>query len=136
MFYRRAAIAATAAVLLFAGPAAAAGNGSVTLLADVGRDADALSDAGFTPARIIDAAEPQVPLFDTIAGTAAANVVVEISLDAAGRLVGSRIMDSSGNPRLDRSALDAVRASRYAAAIRLGKAVAGHYAVDVAFDLP
>jgi TonB family protein len=58
---------------------------------------------------------------------------VRVSLDKSGALYGARIASSSGNPWLDRAALDAARHARYAAAIVDCAPVGGDYLIVVQF---
>jgi TonB family protein len=128
---------AAGAALLFATSAPAFAQDSLTLrsvlIADVGRDVDAMSTVKRTEAKIVRSAPLDMPSFERLAnigGTAR----IAIDLDDRGSLTKAAVVGSTGRPRLDNSALDAVRASTYQAASIEGRAVGGRYIVEVVLD--
>jgi TonB family protein len=133
MFALRAVIAA-AAVFSTAAPGLAADSIVLrgVLVADLGHDQTALASNG-SEARIVRAAVPERAYFDTLTN-AVGRVTVALTLTAAGRVAGARVLATSGRQTLDASAVDAVRASTYAAATAVGRPIGGVYAVDVVFE--
>jgi TonB family protein len=126
--------AAAMALLAGAGPALAADTaaGTAMMIADIGRDVDALANTPHTDARIVRAAYAELPDFERIAGIGG-TVRVAIGLGADGHLTDSHVITASGHPRLDQNALRAVRAATYAPATVAGRPVGGTYEVDVNF---
>lgn len=127
--------AASAAILAFwAAPAFA--HDSLTLRAavasDLSRDQASLS-AGRTEACIVRAAPAEMPPFEQSANTGG-TTSIEVDLNAHGSLTNAVVLKSSGHARLDRSALDAVRATTYQPASMDGHSIGGRYIVDVVFD--
>jgi TonB family protein len=103
------------------------------LVAHVESDVAAVSAGDRTDAAIVRSVPAEMPSFEELAkigGTA----TVEINLDAKGTLTSATVLNSSGRARLDRSALDAVRASTYRAATLNGRSVGGSYLVEVVLD--
>jgi TonB family protein len=136
MFKMRTALAAGAAIMLAAIAPALAGETltlSNMMVADIGHEMSAVSDAKQTDARIVRAAPADIPPFEQIAHIQA-TAIVQIALNAKGSIVSSTLLASSGRDRLDKSALRAVRESTYAPATINGTAVGGSYTVEVSFD--
>jgi TonB family protein len=102
------------------------------MIADMGRDVDAISAHGSTARilRAVPAEMPEIESSERIGGSA----TVRIDLNASGVVTGASILTPSGRPRFDRSALAAVRASQYAPAVVDGHGVGGSYVVEVIFD--
>jgi TonB family protein len=128
---------AASATIVFATSAPVFAGDSLTLrgmlVADIGHDVDAMSIGKRTEAKIVRGQPIDLPSFEKLAnigGTAQ----IEIDLDDNGRLTKATVLESSGRARLDRSALDAVRASTYQAASIDGHAVGGRYIVQVDLD--
>jgi TonB family protein len=99
------------------------------LIADMGRDFDAISTGKRTAAKIVRSAPADMPAYEESANIDTAQI--DISLDEKGRLTKAAMLTSSGRARLDQSALDAVRASTYQAASIDGQGVGGRYIVEV-----
>jgi TonB family protein len=133
----RFAFAATAAAIVIGAAAPASAQDSLTLrsivVADVSHDIDAIASAARTPAGIVRSAPAEMPAFEKLANIAG-TAQIEVDLDANGTLTNAVVHASSGRARFDRSALDAVRTSKYRAATVNGRAVGGRYLVDVIFD--
>lgn len=83
------------------------------------------------PAKAVDAVTPETP-----ADSPVTNVVakVEVTLDASGTVVGTKIYTSTGYSQLDRAALEAARESRYAPEERDCKNIPGSYLFTVDFQ--
>jgi TonB family protein len=83
-------------------------------------------------AKTIDAQSPEVPddVRDGFIGTAK----VRVDLDAAGKVVGASIYESTGSVPLDQAAIAAARESRYAPEERDCKNVAGSYLFTIDFQ--
>jgi TonB family protein len=132
------ALAATAAAIITAtatAPAFAQDSPTLksVLVADLSRDVDAFSEATRIEAKMVDSVPAEMPpleRLEKIGGTAQ----IEIGLNAKGMLTDAEVQASSGHVGLDRSALNAVRASKYQAATINGRAVGGRYIVEVIFD--
>jgi TonB family protein len=136
MFRLNTTLAASAAIV-FAVSTPAFAQDALTLrsvlIADIGRDVDALSTGKRTEAKIVRSEAVDMPPFEKLAnigGTAR----IAIDLDENGSLRDATVFSSSGRARLDRGALDAVRASTYQAATINGHAVGGRYIVEVVLD--
>jgi periplasmic protein TonB len=87
------------------------------------------SDVPPRPLRITKPKYPQSAFIKRIEGT----VVVEILIDAKGRVARSRIVQSV--PELDAAALDCVRKWRFKPAFKAGKAVAAMAQAPIMFRL-
>jgi TonB family protein len=128
---------AASAALIIGAAAPGLAQDSLTLIniaaAGVNYNFDAVPSPTRTEARMVYSAPPEWPLYEKSANVDGA-VVVEIDLDATGQLTSAAVLASSGRPRFDRSALDAVRASTYKAASINGRAVGGRYIVEAVFD--
>ena len=129
-------IAASAALIIGAAAPALAQD-TLTLVdiavAGINNDLNAAPSPRRTKARMVYSAPAEWPLYEKSANVDGA-VMVEIDLDASGHLTSAAVLASSGRPRFDRSALDAVRASTYKAASINGRAIGGRYSVEVVFD--
>ncbi len=129
-----AALTAASAALIIVTSAPALAQVSLTLrsvqVADIGRETDALSQGVRTQAHIVRAVPPEMPSFENSANIDGTAKII-IDLDARGKLTNAEVLASSGRPRLDQSALRAVRASQYQAATVNGQSVGGRYVVDV-----
>jgi TonB family protein len=130
-------LAAGAAVLFLVSAPAFAGQtlglSSMMVVADIGHDVQAFTGNNATAAKIVRAAPAEMPAISKLQnlnGTAA----IEIDLDATGALTQASVVSTTGSARLDRSALAAVRASRYQAATLNGAPISGSYLVEVSFD--
>ena len=86
----------------------------------------------FAAAGIRDAMPADVPRIAQAQGQTGMTTVL-VDLDAAGRLTGARVTESSGFDPLDREALRSVELSRYSAEVRDCRAVGGSYTVEVDF---
>ncbi len=78
---------------------------------------------------------PYMPVLPTIAaeqGTSG-TTLVEIRLGATGSLESSNVFATSGNPHIDRAALEAARLSSYAPAMHGCTASGGSYLLHVEF---
>jgi TonB family protein len=128
---------AASAVILSATSAPVFAQDSLTmrsvLIADLGRDVDAISAGKRTEAKIVRSAPVDMPSFEKLANVGG-TAQIEINLDDTGRLTKAAVRASSGRARLDQSALDAVRASTYQAASIDGHGVGGRYIVEVDLD--
>ena len=96
-------------------------------LADSGNAACMLADVD---ARIVHAQPadyPELAHREGVTGTA----FVQVDLMPTGDIADVSIAESSGNPLLDRAALDAVRESRFAPATHDCRQIAGSYLVRV-----
>jgi TonB family protein len=132
----RLAFAASAAIIIGAAAPAFAQEShglKAILVTDVGRDVDALSSGTRTEARMVRSAPAEFPPFEALADIGGA-AQIEVDLDERGTLTNAAVHVSSGRTRLDRSALDSVRASTYLPATINGRAVGGRYVVEVVFD--
>jgi TonB family protein len=87
--------------------------------------------------RDIDAAisQPYLPVLPAIAAEqgATGTTLVKIRIAATGSLLSSTVFATSGNPHIDRAALEAARASRYTAAVHECAATAASYLLRVDF---
>jgi TonB family protein len=93
----------------------------------------ALSCSADRAAQILSNSTPMLPNIAREQGVEG-NVVLRISLSAAGRLESAAVARSSGNPLLDEEALRVARQSRYAPEIHACQHVAGAYFYEVGFD--
>lgn len=102
------------------------------VIADLGRDTDAVARLRNSDAAILWASPAEVPhIQDMRFADSTANVAIR--LDASGTLMKSTIVGTSGSSWLDASALDSARHSRYQAARVDGQAVGGEYIISVDF---
>ncbi len=82
------------------------------------------------PAKALDAISPQAPP-DVQTGNTTAKIKVD--LDATGNVTSASVYESTGSMQLDRTALAAARASRYAPEEKNCKNVSGSYLFTVDF---
>jgi TonB family protein len=85
------------------------------------------------PAKTLVAQTPEVPS-DVQAQGYMGTAKVKVDLDASGDVVGTSIYTSTGSMELDRAALAAARASRYAPEQRECKNVPGSYLFIIDFE--
>jgi TonB family protein len=130
--FRFASIVAAGAAAVIAAAAPAFAADSLTLVADIGRDTDALGIHSHTEAALMKAVPVDLPLLEQLEHVIR-HAQIAIELNADGKLTAATVLASSGRERLDRSVLDAVRASTYRAERIDGSPVAGRYVVT--FDL-
>lgn len=91
-------------------------------------------DASMTPPRRIEKVNPRYPegaRADRVEGSA----VLQAVIDAEGHVIDVRVLRTSGDERLDASAIVAVRQWRYEPALHDGKPVAVLFTVVVEFNL-
>jgi TonB family protein len=105
------------------------------MVADIARDADAVSAAPSIEARASNVVIPEPSPFDEIARESG-TVEVEVDITESGALTKCRVIKSSGYRSLDSRATRALQAARFHPAIVAGKPVAGAYAVTIGFDEP
>jgi len=84
-------------------------------------------------AAMINAVPPDYPAFSEQLGDTG-TTVVQIDLLADGKLQKASVLRSSGNPMLDRAALDAAKMAEFRAERRDCAPVAGSYAYVVSFE--
>jgi protein TonB len=89
---------------------------------------------GFSPPRPIRQKTPPYPEAARRAG-GEGTVVVKAYVQADGTIGAADVHQSSGDPELDRAALDAIREWRFSPAARAGRAVAAWVLVPVQFKL-
>jgi protein TonB len=83
------------------------------------------------PAKALDAVTPEAPPDTPVSDVTAK---VEVTLDATGAVVATKIFSSTGYLQLDNAALRAARESRYAPEERDCKNVPGSYLFTVDFQ--
>jgi hypothetical protein len=81
------------------------------------------------PPRTVYAAQPTAPRFG-----ATGLAVVLVVLDAADKIVATRIQRSTGDPRVDAAALSAARASEFQGEVFRCRHIVGSYLFTVQFD--
>ena len=99
--------------------------------ADAGGAVD--QPASFTAAYLNNPPPPYPPMSRRLGEEG--RVIVRVALDALGKVVEVGLERSSGHRRLDRAAVDAVRAWRFEPARSGGRAVAASVLVPVDFRL-
>lgn len=85
-------------------------------------------------AHVVSAVVPQFPASVRTLHLGARTVLVNVSLDAHGRVQRVAIRHSSGNAALDAAGLKAARTSKYASAAKNCKPIAGTYIFRATFD--
>jgi|GEM_PF-1016442 len=86
-------------------------------------------------ARVVHSVEPEYPVSlrtRRISGT----VQIKVTLNEAGAVLAVSVYKSSGEPDLDRAALEAARSSTYSAAMENCQAVGGAYLLRAVFEPP
>lgn len=106
----------------------APGNPGTVSIPTVGSTLEAL------PPTMIEAVPPRYP-FESRQRKEQGTVVLDVRLAPSGRVEQIAIHTSSGSPRLDKAALDAVRRWRWSPMLRDGVAVAVHGLVEIPFVL-
>ena len=90
-----------------------------------------------TGCRAVDAAINGTPFFQmpTIAAEqgASGTAAVRIQLSSTGSLLSTSLIESTGNPNLDRAALQSARMTRYLPEISGCRAIGGFYRYQVTF---
>jgi protein TonB len=98
-------------------------------------ETDRVSTPGTTRgAQVRNAIKPEYPRASVRRGQEG-TVLIEADVSPAGRVLAGRVIESSGHPRLDRSALRAVRAARFVPALENGTPVADTVRVPIRFRL-
>ena len=85
------------------------------------------------PAAVIQASAPDMPEIARQQG-ASGQVVIEVAVDQGGQLADAAVLQSSGNPYLDKEALRVAQTAAYAPEIRDCQPAAGQYKVVVDFS--
>lgn len=91
----------------------------------------------FLPAAAVEYLVPPAPEYPRVAkrNAEAGRVIVRVFIDTAGQPGQAEVATSSGHPRLDESALDAVRRARFRPYTENGLPTAGWAMVPIDFEL-